>query len=563
MKRLSILLVLLAALAGCGTNTTTSSSSGTSMASVASALAAHKSALRSAAAVPIYDQQMQALQLFVGMFNNAAPGADNLNQATQLLSGGMSTETLAELLASLPAFKNNFYADTLSNLQFGTQFMDNLVGTAASAANKADIASQIASVLNSGYMNRGQVMNLVISRLSLVSSSDPNWGQAALQFNNRVNVAYYQAVTMAVASADLSLLQQVTYDSATVTAVEATITGTASGTWSAMGSGLGSPVNALTYYNGALYAASYGVSVWDGSQWSDRSIGLKVQFGAGDTYALAVSNNNTLYTGGQFFVLTPAGNWYNYAARYANGSWTTCGSGTGVDGSGMSDQVNAMIDYNGQLYAGGRFTSAGGDPLYPQDALYIARFDGSRWYAVGGGMNNTVTDLAVYNGKLIASGYFTQAGGVAANYIAQWDGTTWQPLGSGTDGKVTALAVYNGALYAGGSFHTAGGVAALNIAKWDGQAWSAVGTGVTGTQIYTLAVYNNALYAGGADLWTPDGSQTTGILKWDGSQWKTVGTGTNGPVITLMAMPDGSGLIVGGSFTSAGGVAVANIAKYK
>ena len=216
MRRLSVLLGLLVIFAGCGTNTTTSSSSGTSMASVASALAAHKSALRSAAAVPTDAQQMAALQLFVGMFNNAAPGADNLNQATQLLSGGMSTETLAELLASLPAFKNNFYADTLSNLQFGTQFMDNLVGTAASAANKADIASQIASVLDSGYMTRGQVMNLVISKLSLVSSSDPNWGQAALQFNNRVNVARYQAVTKAVATADLTMLQAVTADSMTM-----------------------------------------------------------------------------------------------------------------------------------------------------------------------------------------------------------------------------------------------------------------------------------------------------------------------------------------------------------
>ena len=36
-------------------------------------------------------------------------------------------------------------------------------------------------------------------------------------------------------------------------------------------------------------------------------------------------------------------------------------------------------------------------------------------------MNSVVWSLTVYNGELIAGGYFTTAGGVAANYIARWD----------------------------------------------------------------------------------------------------------------------------------------------
>ena len=46
-------------------------------------------------------------------------------------------------------------------------------------------------------------------------------------------------------------------------------------------------------------------------------------------------------------------------------------------------------------------------------------------------MNDSVYALTVYDGKLIAGGYFTTAGDVSANRIASWDGSSWSPLGSG------------------------------------------------------------------------------------------------------------------------------------
>ena len=45
---------------------------------------------------------------------------------------------------------------------------------------------------------------------------------------------------------------------------------------------------------------------------------------------------------------------------------------------------------------------------------------------------HSVSALAVDgDGNLYAGGCFTTAGGTAANYIAQWDGAAWSPLGSG------------------------------------------------------------------------------------------------------------------------------------
>jgi len=326
--------------------------------------------------------------------------------------------------------------------------------------------------------------------------------------------------------------------------------------WSSFGEGLDYPVNSIIYHNGSFCSASDLVYVLSGDQWSAVVEGMYTT--APEIYALGVYNGDLFAGGAGFFVTTPELNWYNFIGRLHNGSWTTCGSGTGNDGIGMDDYVSYLLEYNGSLYAGGRFGTAGGDPLAPIVAPYIARFDGTQWGPLGTGMNDRVTDMVVYNGDLVVSGYFTDADGINANYIAKWNGSSWSSLGSGMDGKVTALAVYNSELYAGGLFENAGGAAAKNIAKWNGSSWSPVGGGIT-EQVFTLAVYNNKLYAGGA-FRTLTGNAGDYIMSWDGTQWEAAGLGTDGPVIALY--PDISGLIVGGSFSTAGGDSADNIAKY-
>jgi trimeric autotransporter adhesin len=96
------------------------------------------------------------------------------------------------------------------------------------------------------------------------------------------------------------------------------------------------------------------------------------------------------------------------------------------------------------LYAGGTFTQAGG-----VEANYIARWDGSSWSSVGGGMDGSVHALAVLKNDsrgatgvgLYAGGWFTTAGGVKANAVARWDGTSWSPLGDGVNGWLRALPI--------------------------------------------------------------------------------------------------------------------------
>ena len=71
---------------------------------------------------------------------------------------------------------------------------------------------------------------------------------------------------------------------------------------------------------------------------------------------------------------------------------------------------------------------------------------------IGAGYYHSVHAFATYNGELYAGGYFTSAGGTPANNIAKWNGTNWSSVGTGINGYVYSLCVFNGELYAGGSF---------------------------------------------------------------------------------------------------------------
>jgi hypothetical protein len=256
-------------------------------------------------------------------------------------------------------------------------------------------------------------------------------------------------------------------------------------TWAPLGSGMNGPVGTLlvdgsgTLYAGGGFTSAGGVDAnfiarWDGSTWAPLGSGMN-----GEVSALAIDNNGALFAGGTFTTAGEAS--ANSIARWDGNSWTPLGSGmTGNFGS-LANVSALAVDNSGVLYAGGDFTSAGG-----VDANYIARWDGSTWAPLGNGVSNTngwgVDALAMDgSGALYAGGMFTSAGGESANSIARWDGSTWEPLGSGMSGSMTmnhsivrALKVDGGALYAGGDFTSAGGASAYNLARWDGSRWQSL-----------------------------------------------------------------------------------------
>jgi hypothetical protein len=348
------------------------------------------------------------------------------------------------------------------------------------------------------------------------------------------------------------------------------------------GNGLSSAVQAFTVFDDgtgpALYAGGYfsiggalGTAKWDGSAWTPLSPGMD-----GGVLALTVFDDGTgpaLYAGGSF---TTAGDApANHIAKWDGTMWTPLGSGMENPNDAVVYALAVFDDGTGPaLYAGGKFTTAGGAP-----ANGIAKWDGATWTPLGSGVDRFVFALTVFDDgtgrALYAGGQFYTAGGVVANSIARWNGTTWTTLGSGIDQPLIgaySLAIFDDgtgpALYVAGQFNGAGGVTAHNIAKWNGSTWTALSSEIeNGGIVFALTVFDEgtgpALYAGG--FFTQAGGITTNdIAKWNGTTWAPLSSGMDASVLALSGFDDGTGLAlyVGGQFATAGGIASRNIAKW-
>ena len=276
------------------------------------------------------------------------------------------------------------------------------------------------------------------------------------------------------------------------------------------------------------------VSEWDGSNYSAVGPGFNTAVNAIESYG------GDLYVAGEFTNTQDASLFVNRIARWDGSNYFELGSGAN---DGVNNFVYAMEEYNGDLYVGGSFTSAGGSP-----ASKIARWDGSAWFAIGAGVNGTVYDMKEFGGVLYVAGNFTTAGGAPANYIARWDGTTWSPVGAGTNAYIHTLEIFSGKLYAGGNFALAGGAAASKIASWDGSSWAPLAGGLNAAA-WTLQEYNGLLYAGGF-FTIAGGSPGDYVASWDGASWSNVGDGFGNQVWCFTEWR--GDIYAGGFFTNSG-----------
>jgi hypothetical protein len=175
---------------------------------------------------------------------------------------------------------------------------------------------------------------------------------------------------------------------------------------------------------------------------------------------------------------------------------------------------------------------------------------------------------------LYAAGNFRIASDVPCEHIARWNGTRWSPVGGGipTRGSATsvvALATFDDgqgpALYAAGSFESAGGIAAHAIARWNGAHWSAFATEFPYASIRALTVFDDG--TGSTLIATGGFPGGTSVVRWTGATWSRMGTATGllHDIATMASFDDGSGpaLFVSGAFDAVDGVLAHNVARWR
>lgn len=267
--------------------------------------------------------------------------------------------------------------------------------------------------------------------------------------------------------------------------------------WNTLGTGTDSSVTALLALgNGDLLVAgafttaggtaATRVALWNGSSYTALGGGVS---GAA---ACAIEHNGLIYLGGTF---------ENEQADLAiwNGStWSYANLFPG-----MAPRTHALHVHNGVLHAAGEASGfAGTDDV-------VKRLVNGYWEQVGSPFDATVMALATHNGQLVAGGAFTTLEAPfepVLMHCATIGSGDWQNLAIGLDAPVRALLSVNDTLYAAGDLWA-------NIVPTYGLARLAPGSttweellpnhdmympaGVGPTYISSLAHHAGAIYFGG------------------------------------------------------------------
>jgi hypothetical protein len=291
------------------------------------------------------------------------------------------------------------------------------------------------------------------------------------------------------------------------------------------------------------------IARWDGANWQPLASGGQIGVGDGiDPDGTAVralfEYNGHLIVGGNF--TTAGGQVVNHLARWDGTSWLPFPPGVSPDSNGVA----TITAFNGDLIIGGNFGAIGGLTVNR-----VARWDGENWHAMSsggqtgvGGGGNWVIASATFDGSLYIGGRFASAGGETMNSIARWDGQAWHSLssggqigvaGGGSNPYVRAMIEHEGKLAVGGDFETAGGLVVNRIAAWDGSEWHPYGIGFTEVGsldigVSGLALFQDHLIAGGR-LLASGKTEIHLIAQRDDAEWVNLDAGITG--ITASSIP--------------------------
>lgn len=325
--------------------------------------------------------------------------------------------------------------------------------------------------------------------------------------------------------------------------------------WDPDGPGPAAPVLVVAgEFSLAGTVAANRIAVWD------PATGLWSALGSGTDRtirALLAMPNGDLYAGGEFTTAgdVPAAG----IARWAGGMWHPLGAGLTYYNTDAVLVLTALP--GGDVVAGGSFIISGS--LYVNN---VARWNGTSWSAFGQGSSGTVYSLTTLpNGDVVAGGLFLfgGGGGTGLGIVGRWDGTAWLPLGSslGYNGGVFALATTaTGGLVAGGTFVPWSGSIGNRIARWNGASWSPLGSGMDDFVQAVVCLPNGDIVAAGAFA-NAGGVSANRIARWNGASWSPLGAGCDGSVQALVVMPNGD-LVAAGAFSNAGGVRAWGIGRW-
>ena len=213
------------------------------------------------------------------------------------------------------------------------------------------------------------------------------------------------------------------------------------------------------------------VFTYDGTNYANWTPYQQIPFDAGDYVGFVFEFRGMTYMTGDF--RDPLSGGYCSMMRYNGSDWEY------VPGWGqLLAPIKEFSIHNDTLYIAGTFRRSMGAP-----GDLIARFDGSTWDDMGGGlfyepvpMSGAALDLLWHHNELWVVGMFTRAGDIAAECVAKWNGRQWCSLPADFQGhlpnmvetRIGSITSWRDSVYIAGGFSYINGEPVREVAQWLG-----------------------------------------------------------------------------------------------
>jgi hypothetical protein len=147
------------------------------------------------------------LYRFFSVAFNAAPGVTYMGQLIEAAEWGLSIKEIVNIFTTKSQFTDT-YPLTLSNLDFATKLVNNVVGTSANETAKLEAVNDIVSALSLPNWTRGDVIYAVFNNLANKPESDAKWYGTAKTMANQVVFAKYFTEDLQIDTTDLTQLRK-------------------------------------------------------------------------------------------------------------------------------------------------------------------------------------------------------------------------------------------------------------------------------------------------------------------------------------------------------------------
>jgi uncharacterized delta-60 repeat protein len=297
----------------------------------------------------------------------------------------------------------------------------------------------------------------------------------------------------------------------------------------------------------------------------DGSFNLRLERANGEGHAKVLSlPDNRYYIAGGFTSVdgTPR----TRVARFtAAGALDSTFLPPAIDG-----RVRALaVDTEGRLVIGGAFTVVG---AHASARLARLNGDGSvdTAFTVGSTLNSEVSEVIVLpDGRIVASGFFTNVAGSGRNFLARFTatGTLDLSFNAGVNNSFSALARQaDGKLVIGGSFTQIGGVSRGRIARLeaDGALDLTFAAGAAfDSQVNALSVQSDGKIVVGGYFSTYNGTATGRLtrLNPDGTLDSTFVSNVTFNSVTTLALSAADQIFVAGNYFTVAGSYVGELVR--